>query len=51
MENYKKVGYIVMAIILLITIIILILIHSFNSTPESGDIKSTTTTKQVEYGN
>lgn len=49
MKKYQKIGYIIMAVILSITIILILLIHSFNNTPETGEI-TTTTTKKVQYG-
>ncbi|NLL01619.1 MAG: hypothetical protein GX265_01175 [Mollicutes bacterium] len=50
MKKYQKIGYIIMAIILSITIILILIIHSFNSTPVTGDSITTTTTKKVQYG-
>lgn len=50
MKKYQKIGYIMMATVLLITIILIILVHSFNSTPESGEPKEAKVTESVRYG-
>lgn len=40
MMNYKKTTYIIASIIIVITIISILIIHIFNNTSETGEVKT-----------
>ena len=50
MNQYKKIIYIILASVILVTLVFILIIHTFNNVPDSGHEEKQVTTAAINAG-